>query len=46
MAFFDQIEAELRALMVLTASRDLSALRRAPKIITGELAVWMATLGA
>jgi isopentenyl-diphosphate delta-isomerase len=45
MAFFDGIENELRALMLLTGSRDLAALRRAPRIITGELSTWMAQLG-
>jgi isopentenyl-diphosphate delta-isomerase len=41
-ALLDGFEAELRAAMLLTASRDLAALRRAPRVIVGELAAWMA----
>jgi isopentenyl-diphosphate delta-isomerase len=40
-AFFDGIEAELRAAMLLTGSRNLAALARAPRLITGELAQWL-----
>jgi isopentenyl-diphosphate Delta-isomerase len=40
-AFFDRIEAELRAAMLLTGSRNLSALAKAPRIVTGELAHWL-----
>lgn len=36
-AFFDEIEQELRAVMLLTGSASLEALSRAPRIITGEL---------
>jgi isopentenyl-diphosphate delta-isomerase len=39
-AFLDQVEAELRAVMLLTGSRDLAALRGAEKIVVGELAAW------
>ena len=39
------VEAELRAAMLLTASRDLSALRRAPRVLTGELLLWLDQLG-
>jgi isopentenyl diphosphate isomerase/L-lactate dehydrogenase-like FMN-dependent dehydrogenase len=35
------METELRAAMLLTASRDLAALRRAPRVIFGELSAWM-----
>lgn len=39
--FFDDIERALRAVMVLTGSRDLAALRRAPRVVTGALREWM-----
>jgi isopentenyl-diphosphate delta-isomerase len=41
-AFFERIETELRATMLLTGSRNLKALAQAPRIITGELAQWLA----
>lgn len=41
-AFFDGIEAELRAVMLLTGSPDLAALRRAPRILGSELRAWLA----
>jgi isopentenyl-diphosphate delta-isomerase len=37
----EAMENELRAAMILTASRDLAALRRAPRVIVGELSAWM-----
>jgi isopentenyl-diphosphate Delta-isomerase len=40
-AFFDGVEAELRTAMLLTGSRDLAALRKAPRLVTGELAEWL-----
>ncbi len=40
-SFFERVEEELRAVMLLTGSRDLAALRRAPRIIGGELRRWM-----
>ncbi|MEI8254275.1 MAG: type 2 isopentenyl-diphosphate Delta-isomerase [Deltaproteobacteria bacterium] len=40
--FFDDIERELRAVMLLTASRDIASLRAAPRIVTGELRDWIA----
>jgi isopentenyl-diphosphate delta-isomerase len=43
-AFLDGMENELRAAMLLTASRDLAALRRAPRVIVGELSAWLANL--
>jgi isopentenyl-diphosphate Delta-isomerase len=42
LAFFDRIETELRAAMLLTGSRNLKALAKAPRIITGELTQWLA----
>jgi isopentenyl-diphosphate delta-isomerase len=44
LAFLDGVEAELRATMLLTGSRDLASLRRAPRVIVGELAQWLAQL--
>jgi isopentenyl-diphosphate delta-isomerase len=40
----DRVEGELRAAMLLTGSRDLAGLRRAPRVIVGELRDWL-TLG-
>lgn len=40
--FFTGVEAEIRTAMLLTGSKDLSALRAAPRVITGELREWMA----
>lgn len=39
----DRIERELRAIMLLTGSRDVAALRRTRRIIRGDLAAWMAS---
>lgn len=39
-AFLDGIEAELRVAMLLVGASNLEALRRAPKIVTGELRSW------
>ncbi len=36
------VEAELRAVMLLVGARDVAALRRAPRVVTGELAEWIA----
>lgn len=38
--FFDDVERELCAIMLLTGSRTLSELRAAPRMITGALAEW------
>lgn len=43
-AYLDAVEKELRAVMLLTGSRDLPALRRAPKVLVGELASWLSQL--
>ncbi len=40
-AFLDGVEREVRALMLLTGSGDVAALRRAPKVILGDLARWL-----
>jgi isopentenyl-diphosphate delta-isomerase len=41
LAFLDTLEAELRALMLLTGSRDLRALRSAPRVLGRELRAWL-----
>ncbi len=43
-AYLDGVEAELRAAMLLTGSRDVATLRRAPRVIVGELAGWVSQL--
>jgi isopentenyl-diphosphate delta-isomerase len=40
-ALLEGMEAELRAAMLLTRSRNLAELRRAPRVVVGELAQWM-----
>ena len=40
--FFDRVEAELRAALLLTGSPNLAALRSAPRILTGEIKDWLA----
>jgi isopentenyl-diphosphate delta-isomerase len=37
----DRVEAELRAAMLLTGSADVAALRRAPRVLGGELRAWV-----
>ena len=44
LAFFDGIEAELRAAMLLVGAKDLGALRAAPRVVVGELKEWLAQL--
>jgi isopentenyl-diphosphate Delta-isomerase len=39
------IEAELRAVMLLTGSRTLADLRNSPRVLTGELRDWIEQLG-
>jgi isopentenyl-diphosphate delta-isomerase len=40
-ALLDAIEAELRAVMLLTGSADVAALRRAPRLLGSELRAWI-----
>lgn len=40
-AFLESVEAELRAVMLLTGCRDLEALRAAPKMLGPELRAWL-----
>jgi isopentenyl-diphosphate delta-isomerase len=41
LALLDAIETELRAVMLLTGSRDMKALGRTPRVIVGELSSWL-----
>lgn len=38
--FLDDVERELRAVMLLTGSRTVAELQRAPRFVTGELVEW------
>ena len=40
-AFLEGVLAELRAVMLLTASPDVAALRKAPRILGAELRLWI-----
>jgi isopentenyl-diphosphate delta-isomerase len=40
-ALLDQIEAELRATMLLVGAGSLASLRSAPRIVVGELVAWV-----
>jgi isopentenyl-diphosphate delta-isomerase len=40
-AFLEGVEAEIRAAMLLTGSRDTAALRAAEVVVTGELRGWL-----
>ncbi len=40
-AFLEGVLTELRAIMLLTASRDLASLRRVPRILGSELREWV-----
>jgi isopentenyl-diphosphate delta-isomerase len=44
LAYLDAIENELRAAMLLTGSPDVASLRRAPRVVVGELASWLSQL--
>ncbi len=44
-AFFDRVELELRTTMLLTGSRTVDDLRRAPRLVVGELAEWLRQAG-
>jgi isopentenyl-diphosphate delta-isomerase len=39
--FFEAIETELRAVMLLTGSPNVAALRKAPKVLGSELRAWI-----
>jgi isopentenyl-diphosphate delta-isomerase len=45
-AFFDQIELELRAAMLLTGKQTIPELARAERLIVGDLADWVRQIGA
>jgi len=42
--FLDRVEDELRTAMLLVGARDVSELSRAPRVIGGELGVWLRAL--
>jgi isopentenyl-diphosphate delta-isomerase len=44
-SMLEAVETELRAAMLLTGCRDVAALRRAPRVVVGELGSWIAQLG-
>jgi isopentenyl-diphosphate delta-isomerase len=39
--FFEGVESELRAVMLLTGSKDVTALRQAPRLLGSELRAWL-----
>lgn len=41
--FFEGVEAELRAALLLTGSPNLAALRLAPRVLVGELKDWLSS---
>jgi isopentenyl-diphosphate delta-isomerase len=43
-AFLDSVERELRTAMLLTGSRDVAALRKAPRVLSPELIGWLAQI--
>ena len=43
-ALLDAVEAELRAVMLLTRCANVSALRTAPRVVTGQLREWLGQL--
>lgn len=40
-AYLDSVEAELRAVMLLVGAPDIPSLRRAPRVLVGELRAWI-----
>lgn len=44
--FLDDVERELRAVMLLTGAPNVAALRTAPRVVTGELRDWAASIAA
>ena len=45
MAALEAIEAEMRAILLLTGCRTPTDLKKAPRVVTGELAQWIDQLG-
>lgn len=45
LALLKRMEDELRTAMLLVGARDLAALRRAPRVVHGELSEWIAQAG-
>lgn len=44
--YLTQVVDALRAVMLLTRSQTLAALREAPRVVTGELEAWLGQLGS
>ena len=40
-AFLDRVERELQTVLLLTGSRTLAQLARAPRVLRGELRTWL-----
>lgn len=40
--YLSRVESEIRAVMLLCGASSVADLRRAPRVVTGELAAWMA----
>jgi isopentenyl diphosphate isomerase/L-lactate dehydrogenase-like FMN-dependent dehydrogenase len=45
-AFLDGVERELRTAMLLTGSRNITALASAPRVLSPDLVTWLAQMGA
>ncbi len=43
--FLERVENELRAATLLVGAKDLDELRRAPRVVTGELGAWIEQAG-
>jgi len=43
--YLDRVENEIRTAMLLTGAADVPALRRVPRVLTGELREWISQVG-
>ena len=44
-AYLQRVQAEIRTAMLLTGSPNVAALRRAPRVVVGELRDWISQVG-